>query len=124
MFMVYNYNTKVPINNTTQHPNTVKCLREENPKSGKKKKSLFKSYNTKQIPLKIIVVVPLTYKPSKLCKIQCIRAPGSYLQLIIPILSPYCRHCILYPLQLEAPFSNDAEILRPKIGLGPNHITN
>lgn len=39
MFMVYNYNTKVPTNNTTQHPNTVKCLREENPKSGKKKEN-------------------------------------------------------------------------------------
>ena len=68
--------------------------------------------------------VPLTYKPSKLCKIRCIRAPGSYLQLIIPIISPYYSHYILYPLQLETPFPNDAEILRPKIGLGPNHITN
>jgi len=28
----------------------------------------------------------------------------------------------LYPLQLGLPFHNDVEILKPKVGLGPNHI--
>ena len=32
------------------------------------------------------------------------------------------RQCILYPLRLGPPFPNDAEILRPKIGLGPNQM--
>ena len=32
----------------------------------------------------------------------------------------HCRHRILYPLQLEPSFPNDAEILKPKVGLGPN----
>ena len=36
----------------------------------------------------------------------------------------YCRHCILYPLRLGPLFPNAAEILRPKVGLGPNQITN
>ena len=31
-----------------------------------------------------------------------------------------CRHRILYPLRLRPPFLNDAEILRPKVGLGLN----
>ena len=31
-----------------------------------------------------------------------------------------CRHHILYPLRLGLPFYNDVEILRPKVGLGPN----
>ena len=30
------------------------------------------------------------------------------------------RHRILYPLRLEPSFPNDAEILKPKVGLGPN----
>ena len=29
------------------------------------------------------------------------------------------RQRILYPLQLGPPFSNDAKILKPKVGLGP-----
>ena len=35
-----------------------------------------------------------------------------------------CRHCILYPLQLESPFPNDTKILRLKVGLGPNQMLN
>ena len=35
-----------------------------------------------------------------------------------------CRHYILYPLRLEPPFPNDVKILRPKVGLEPNQITN
>ena len=35
-----------------------------------------------------------------------------------------CRHRILYSLRLGLSFPNDAEILRPKVGLGPNQITN
>ena len=35
-----------------------------------------------------------------------------------------CRDRILYPLPLGPLFLNDAKILRPKVGLGPNHITN
>ena len=35
---------------------------------------------------------------------------------------PHCRHCILYPLRLESLFPNDVEILKPKVGLGPNQI--
>ena len=31
-----------------------------------------------------------------------------------------CRNHILYPLRLGPLFPNDAEILRPKVGLGPN----
>ena len=34
------------------------------------------------------------------------------------------RYCILYPLRLRPPFPNDVEILRPKVGLGPNQILN
>ena len=30
------------------------------------------------------------------------------------------KNYILYPLQLEPLFSNDAEMLRPKVGLGLN----
>ena len=33
-----------------------------------------------------------------------------------------CRNHILYPLRLRPPFSNDVGILKPKVGLGPNHI--
>ena len=33
-----------------------------------------------------------------------------------------CRHCILYPLQLGPPFSNDGSTLKPKVGLGPNQM--
>ena len=33
-----------------------------------------------------------------------------------------CRHRILYPLQLRPPFPNDARILKPKVGLGPNQM--
>ena len=33
-----------------------------------------------------------------------------------------CRHRILYPLRLEHLFPNDVEILKPKVGLGPNQI--
>ena len=36
----------------------------------------------------------------------------------------HCRHRILYPLRLEPSFPNDAEILKPKVDLGPNQITN
>ena len=36
----------------------------------------------------------------------------------------YCRQHILYPLQLEHLFPNDAEILKPKVGLGPNQMLN
>ena len=32
--------------------------------------------------------------------------------------------CCSDPLQLEPPFPNDAEILKPKVGLEPNPITN
>ena len=32
------------------------------------------------------------------------------------------RHHILYLLRLEPPLFNDVGILKPKIGLGPNHI--
>ena len=32
------------------------------------------------------------------------------------------RHSILYPLRLRPLFSNDVEILKPKVGLGPNQI--
>ena len=32
------------------------------------------------------------------------------------------KNCILYPLQLGPPFLNDGKILKPKFGLGPNHI--
>ena len=50
------------------------------------------------------------------------------LSLILLILLPKlinqkrgnCRHCILYPLQFGPPFPNDIEILKPKVGLGPN----
>ena len=35
-----------------------------------------------------------------------------------------CRHNILYPLGLGLSFPNDAEILRPKVGLWFNQITN
>ena len=41
---------------------------------------------------------------------------------IRPVAS--CKHCILYPLQLEPLFPNDVEILRHKVGLGPNQIAN
>ena len=33
-----------------------------------------------------------------------------------------CRHHILYPLQLGLPFPNDIEIIRLKVGLGPNYF--
>ena len=33
-----------------------------------------------------------------------------------------CRHCILYPLRLEPPFPNDARILKPNVGLGPDQM--
>ena len=33
-----------------------------------------------------------------------------------------CRHCILYPLRLGLPFSNDVGIPKSKVGLGPNQI--
>ena len=33
-----------------------------------------------------------------------------------------CRCYILYPLRLGPPFPNDAKILRPKVGLGPNQM--
>ena len=35
-----------------------------------------------------------------------------------------CKHRILYPLRPGPPFPNDAKILKPKVGLGPNQITN
>ena len=35
-----------------------------------------------------------------------------------------CRHLILYPLRLRPPFPNDAKILKPKVGLWPDQITN
>ena len=35
-----------------------------------------------------------------------------------------CRNRILYPLRLGPLFPNNAEILRPNAGLGPNQITN
>ena len=35
-----------------------------------------------------------------------------------------CRHRILYPLQLGPPFPNDVEILKSKVGLGPNQMLN
>ena len=35
-----------------------------------------------------------------------------------------CRYRILYPLWLGPPFPNDDEILRPKVGLGPNQMLN
>ena len=34
----------------------------------------------------------------------------------------YCRYYILYSLRLRLPFPNDIEILRPKVGLGPNQM--
>ena len=33
-----------------------------------------------------------------------------------------CKHRILYLLRLGPPFPNDGKILKPKVGLGPNHI--
>ena len=38
----------------------------------------------------------------------------------VMILMSHCKHCILYPLRLEPSFSNDAEILRAKVGLWSN----
>ena len=35
-----------------------------------------------------------------------------------------CRHRILYLLRLGPPFLNDAEILKPKVGLGSNKMLN
>ena len=35
-----------------------------------------------------------------------------------------CRRYILYPLRLGLPFPKDADILRPKVGLGPNQMLN
>ena len=35
-----------------------------------------------------------------------------------------CRHRILYHLRLGPSFLNDTEILRPKVGLGPNQMLN
>ena len=54
----------------------------------------------------------------------------NFLSLILLILLPklmnqkrdICRCYILYPLRLEPPFPNDAKILRPKVGLGPNQM--
>ena len=34
----------------------------------------------------------------------------------------YCRHCILYPLQLRPPFSNYVRTLTPKVGLEYNQM--
>ena len=36
--------------------------------------------------------------------------------------SPYCRHCILYLLRLDPLFPIVVQILKPKVGLGPNQI--
>lgn len=101
--MVYNYNTKVPINNTTQHPNTAVFTRRK-PKI-RQNKILFETYSTKRIPLKIIVVVLFTYIPSKLCKIRWIQALGSCLQLIIPFFSPYWS----LVLQIESPIARPSQ---------------
>ena len=35
-----------------------------------------------------------------------------------------CRHHILYPLWPSPLFPNNAEILKPKVGLGPDQILN
>jgi len=35
-----------------------------------------------------------------------------------------CRHHILYPLRLGPLFPNNAEILKPKVGLKPNQMLN
>ena len=35
-----------------------------------------------------------------------------------------CRHHILYPLWLGAPFPNDCKILKPKVGFGLDQIMN
>lgn len=32
------------------------------------------------------------------------------------------RHHIMYPLRLEPPFPNDVGIIKPKVGLGLDHI--
>ena len=58
----------------------------------------------KQNVLSLILLIPLT----KLMN----RKRGIY------------RHHILYPLQLVPPLPNDAEILRPKVGLELNQILN
>ena len=34
------------------------------------------------------------------------------------------RHHFLYPLRLGPPFPNDVEILRTRVGLGPNQMLN
>ena len=36
--------------------------------------------------------------------------------------STICRHHIMYPLRLEPPFPNDVGIIKPKVGLGLDHI--
>ena len=36
--------------------------------------------------------------------------------------SPYCRHCILYLLRLDPLFPIVVQILKPKVGLGPDQI--
>ena len=40
------------------------------------------------------------------------------------LLNYMCRHRFLYPLQLGPLFPNVAKILRPKVSLVPNQITN
>ena len=69
--------------------------------------------------------------------VQCVCRLGpshtskqNFLSLILLILLPklmnqkrdICRCYILYPLRLGPPFPNDAKILRPKVGLGPNQM--
>ena len=37
---------------------------------------------------------------------------------IVFIAETWCKHRILYPLQLKPPFPNNVEILKAKVGIG------
>ena len=60
------------------------------------------AYTSKQNFLSLILLIPLAHESKE----------------------GICRHHILYPLQLEPLFPNDARTLRPKASLEPNQILN
>ena len=76
-------------------------------------------------------LAPCMHDVYRVCRLESSHtSKQNFLSLILLILlsklmnqkRDICRCYILYPLRLGPPFPNDAKILRPKVGLGPNQM--
>ena len=92
-----NLDIRIPHNSSELHPSP--CMRDVC-----RVHRLGPSYTSKQNILSLILLILLTELTNQKRGI--------------------CKHRILYPLRLRPPFPNNAEILRPKVGLRPNQMLN